>query len=348
MGDTGWVRKPKLISDETVDAAAQALAELLESQRMGFAVVLHGGEPLLVGEKRLDKILATLRDSLAPNCSLNIQTNGIQITDAILDVCAERGTSVSVSLDGPDRVHNRSRVGHQGQSTHAQVLRGIEKLKGHSASSVMFSGLLAVIDPHSEPAEIYEYLKSFDAPSVDFLCRDGNHSRLPIGKASVSSTEYGQWLCRLLDIYIADTSPPRIRLLDDLIKLVLGGSGQKEGVGLTNFGIVVIDTDGTITKHDTLKSSFNGADRFDQDCSIHRHRLTEIVASAQFASFHALQRPSSPICRSCSDLHVCGGGMPLHRWSDDRGYDNPSVYCSDQKLLISHIRERLRQHIAAA
>ena len=25
--------------------------------------------------------------------------------------------------------------------------------------------------------------------------------------------------------------------------------------------------------------------------------------------------------------------MPLHRWSDDNGYDNPSVYCTDQKFL---------------
>ena len=30
--------------------------------------------------------------------------------------------------------------------------------------------------------------------------------------------------------------------------------------------------------------------------------------------------------------------MALHRWSDDSAYDNPSVYCADQKLLIERIR----------
>ena len=205
-----------------------------------------------------------------------------------------------------------------------------------------------MIDPDSEPVEVYEFLKSLDAPSIDFLCRDGNHSRLPSGKASLDSTEYGSWLCRLLDIYLADARPPRIRLLDDMIKLFLGGSGQKEGVGVTDFGILVIDTNGTITKNDTLKSCFEGADRFDQDWSVHKHRLTDLIASTQFEDSHALQRPTSPTCLSCPDLHVCGGGMPLHRWSDESGYDNPSVYCSDQKLLISHIRKRVGELMVAA
>jgi len=348
LGDTSWARMPKLVSDETIHATARSLSELLAQQQRGFAVVLHGGEPLLVGEERLRRILATLRNALSPECSLNIQTNGILITNAILDVCARHRTTLSISIDGPEHIHNRSRVGHRDQPTHAQVLRGIETLKRHSASSFLLSGLLAVIDPESDPAEVYEFLKGLDAPSIDFLCRDGNRSRLPSGKASLDSTEYGSWLYRLLDIYLADTRPPRIRLLDDMIKLALGGSGQKEGVGVTDFGIIVIDTDGTITKNDTLKSSFDGADRFEQDWTVHKHRLMDLIASTQFADSHALQQPTSPTCLSCPELHVCGGGMPLHRWSDERGYDNPSVYCSDQKLLISHIRKRIGEYIAAA
>ena len=74
------------------------------------------------------------------------------------------------------------------------------------------------MDPTSDPAEVYHYLKGLGAPSIDFLCRDGNHSRLPYGKSDVQSTEYGRWLCRLSDIYLADVHPPQIRIIDDLIK----------------------------------------------------------------------------------------------------------------------------------
>ena len=339
---------PKLVSDATVRATAQSLAGLVETQDRGVAVVLHGGEPLLLGAKRLDRVLSTLADALDVRSSLNIQTNGILISEPILDICRKHGATLSVSLDGPAHVHDRHRVGHQNQPTHARVLQGIDILRNHADSKSLFSGLLAVVDPTSNPAEVYHYLKGLGAPSIDFLCRDGNHSRLPFGKSDVQSSEYGHWLCQLSDIYLADLSPPQIRVIDDLIKLLLGGSGEKEGVGLTDFGIVVIDTDGSVTKNDTLKSAFNGADRFSEKWSVDTHELIDIAASPEFLESHCLQRPTSSNCQSCRYLNVCGGGMPLHRWSDHNGYDNPSVYCADQKLLISHLERLYRQHIAAA
>ena len=33
--------------------------------------------------------------------------------------------------------------------------------------------------------------------------------------------------------------------------------------------------------------------------------------------------------------------MPAHRWSEEHGYANPTVFCADQKLLISAVRSRL-------
>ena len=231
--------------------------------------------------------------------------------------------------------------GHAGQPTHTRVLKGIDKLQAHNASQSLFSGLLAVIDPDSNPADVYHHLKDFHAPSIDFLYRDGNHSKTPAGKRSYLSTEYGLWLCELFDLYINDPNPPKIRLLDDIIKLMLGGHGQKEGVGITDFGILVVDTDGTISKNDTLKSSFDGADRFTKTWSVLHDELGKVVATDMFAHSHAIQRPTSQHCLNCPELNVCGGGMPLHRWSDERGYDNPSVYCYDQRLFLSHVRERL-------
>ena len=121
-----------------------------------------------------------------------------------------------------------------------------------------------MIDPSSDPTELYSFFKNLNPPSLDFIYRDGNHSRLPPGKSSLSSTEYGTWMVRLFEAYVGDASPIRIRILDDLVKLVLGGAGTKEGVGLTDYRMLVIDTDGSFAKNDTLKSSFDGADRFDE------------------------------------------------------------------------------------
>ena len=341
MGDTGWADMPKQVSVETVLAVARALGELSRQQRRRFAVVLHGGEPLLLGPEKLAFLLARLRDVLPAEYPVSIQTNGMLISEAILDVCSQFQVPLGVSIDGPQRIHDRHRIDHAGQGTHDKVLEGITRLRNHPDGHFLYAGLLAVIDPTSDPAEVYESFKELGAPSVDFLYRDGNHSQLPYGKASFQSAEYGQWLSRLLDVYLADPTPVRIRLLDDMIKLILGGSGTKEGLGATDFGIVVIDTDGSVTKNDTLKSSFNGADRFQQPWSIHAHRLADIANSPEFASYHALQRPSASCCLSCPELAVCGGGMPVNRWRNENGYENPSIYCADQLVLIRHIRDHL-------
>ena len=341
MGDAGWADMPNQISRETTRAVARALKELSRLQERPFAVVLHGGEPLLLGPEKLRYVLSLLRSVLPGGCAVSLQTNGILIGDAILDLCSETRATISVSLDGPRHVHDRFRVGHTGQGTYDKVLAGIERLRRHPDAEFLFTGLLAVVDPESDPAEIYDFFKSLDPPSVDFIYRDGNHSRLPYGKKTPHSTEYGGWMARLLDIYLADPTPIRIRILDDMIKLMLGGTGTKDGVGLTNYGVLIIDTDGSITKNDTLKSSFDGADRFSKKWSVHTHDLADALNSTEFAEYHAMQRPSSKVCLSCPELRVCGGGMTLHRWRDDNGYDNPSVYCDDQKLLLGHIRKYL-------
>lgn len=342
MGDDGWQDMPSLISRDTTEALVAAIGQFVVEQAQPFATVLHGGEPLMMGARRLDLFLTALRSNLALKYPISMQTNGMLLTREIADICARHKVSISVSLDGPKLVNDKFRVGKSGESTHERVVAGIDVLRNHPEVEFLYAGLLSVIDPVSNPLEIYEYLKSFGSPSIDFLYRDGNHTNLPYGKDSFESTEYGDWMGQLLDAYLADVNPPCIRVLDDVIKLSLGGRGVKEGLGGSEYGIAIIETDGTISKNDTLKSTFDGADRFTQAWSVKTHRLTDVFRSAEFERYHALQHPTSAACKSCSFLNVCGGGMPLHRWKVETHYDNPSVYCNDQKSLISKVVQRLQ------
>ncbi|MBL1263551.1 cyclophane-forming radical SAM/SPASM peptide maturase YhhB [Candidatus Methylomicrobium oryzae] len=341
MGDDSWANMPNFISQETIESITKELADLKSAQQRPFAIVLHGGEPLLLGSRRLEFLLHSLRTAIPDSYCISIQTNGMLISDKILDLCSKYKTSLSVSLDGPESIHNANRVGHKGEGTYSRVIEGIDKLKSHPDASFLFAGLLAVIDPTSSPHRIYNFFKDLGAPNVDFLYRDGNHDKLPFGKASFQSTEYGAWLVELLDVYLADQNPIKIRILDDIVRLALGGIGIKEGVGVTDFGIAVIDTDGSVTKNDTLKSSYKGADRFLAHWNIHTHRLIDIFSSSEFADAHKLQRPASLICQTCPELQICGGGMPLHRWKSGSQYDNPSVYCNDQLLIINKVKSIL-------
>ena len=347
LGDSGWLRQPKIMSFKTCEAVGEALWDLSENYGHQFAVILHGGEPLLMGHAGLSVLLPTLRRSIPSSCAISIQTNGTLIATDILDLCEYYDVTISLSLDGPKEIHDRNRVGFDSRGTFDEVMKGLSRLRSHRAGNRLFTGVLAVVDPSSDPLEVYEFFKELRPPSLDFIYRDGNHSRLPPGKASLISTEYGSWMGRLLEAYVKDANPIQIRILDDLIKLVMGGSGSKEGVGLTDYRMLVIETDGSLAKNDTLKSSYNGADRFTETWSVHDHSISDFLESEEFIESVTLQRPTSSICLNCPELSVCGGGMTLHRWSDDNGYANPSVYCADQKLLIHQIRETVQAFVSS-
>jgi uncharacterized protein len=341
LGDDNYLRLDKFMSDKTATALYANLALLATAQEELFSVILHGGEPLLLGPKKLRLFLTQLRNVLPAAYPVSIQTNGILLTEELLDICSAFRVTVAISIDGPKRVHDRLRTGHQGEGTFDMVMKGINILKAHPDAAFLNAGLLAVIDPESDPLVVYHFFKDLGAPSVDFLYKDGNHDRLPMGKSAVDSTEYGQWVARLLDVYLSDPLPMPIRVLDDMLKVLLGGMVSKEGIGVTDFGILIVDTDGSLMKNDTLKSAYNGADLFEKPVNVAEGNLLEFLESDQFKKYREDQRPSSATCLVCPHLGICGGGMTLHRYSQQHGFNNTSVYCADQIYLIGHMKDAL-------
>jgi uncharacterized protein len=329
------------MTEAVMSAVIDQLGALSQSQSHPLSVVLHGGEPLLLGIGATERFVESLKSSLRSDAGLHIQTNGVLLTNEFIDIFDRYDVGISISLDGPAELHDQNRRDRHGDGTHKRVVAGVARLVAHPACERLFSGLLAVVDPMSDPIEVYEFLKATGAPSFDFLYRDGNRDTLPPGKSETDSTEYGDWMVRLLDHYLADLTPPRIRIFDDLIRLILGDRSRKEGVGQEEYGILVIDTDGRITRNDTLKVAYPGADRFQLERSIINRNLLEQLASKELDEYFALQRPTSSACEACPELTVCGGGMPAHRWSAKNGYSNPTIFCSDQLTLISAIRDRV-------
>ena len=338
MGDDAWRYQPKRMSPAVLARVAARLAEQLSLQSAPFSAVLHGGEPLLLGAARLDDYCGALRAALPHPCGIHLQTNGVLLTDDVIDVLVRHDVGVSVSFDGPRSVHDRFRRDRLGRGSFDAVRAGIARMVDRDDARPLLAGVLAVIDPQSDPADVYAALKSTGAPGMDVLPRDGHWDMLPFGKSAGGSVEYGAWLVRLLDVYLADRDPPRVRLLDDMLRLVLGGASTKEGVGGADYGILVVEPDGSVGKNDTLKVSGAGADRFTRRWSVFDDSFEAILGSDEFGAYYRQQRPVAAACASCADLAVCGGGMVAHRWSGARGYDNPSVFCADQRHLIAEMR----------
>lgn len=344
--DRSWRDRPRLMGSDVVDALCSRLISQARIQEAGFAIVLHGGEPLLIGYERVRELVSKLRDVLLDptRYPISVQTNGMLLNNRkLLDLFSEMRVSVSVSIDGPQHVNDIGRVNKKKEGTFSKTLDGIRALDRHSDREFLFAGTLSVVQPTSSAKEVYDFFKSLGSPSMDFLLQDGNYDRMPCGKASFSSTEYGDWLCELFECYILDRNPVPIRVFDDIIRLLLGESSIKEGRGTNPYGILIIESDGEIRKNDTLRSSFDGADSFSSHWNIKTIEISEVLRSEEFISYTKMQIPTSEECNACQYIGICGGGMPLYRWSKSKGYDAPSIYCQDHIKLINTISSALKK-----
>lgn len=121
MGDDSWNTRPKLISPKTISALANRIKEHCDKHHIPkFHVELHGGEPLLIGIRRMRSLLENIISVVGrERIKFSIQTNGLLINEMWVDLFYEFQINVGISLDGPPIFTRRS----QGQRHHPTPTR---------------------------------------------------------------------------------------------------------------------------------------------------------------------------------------------------------------------------------
>ncbi|MFF5180664.1 FxsB family cyclophane-forming radical SAM/SPASM peptide maturase [Micromonospora sp. NPDC000316] len=347
MADQRWRSRPLAMSAATLARTGVRIGE--HARRHGLrqvSVVLHGGEPLLAGVAGVERAVELLRRGTAPvPARVTVQTNGVRLDDAFLRLFDRLDVGVSVSLDGDRTAHDRHRRGPDGRGSHSRVGAALRRLTGSYRQ--LFNGLLCTVDLRNDPIGTYRSLLVHRPPVVDFLLPHGTWSTPPAGRpADPRQAPYAQWLSAVFDEWYSDGGQQtRVRLFDEIIQLLLGGSSRLAGVGVSPVAVAVVETDGAIEMDDTLGAAHAGAGR----TGLHVDRDTFDAALRQ-PGVRAQQAGVDGLCARCRacDLHqVCGGGLYTHRWRAGSGFDNPSVYCADLYRLIGHIRSTLRRDVTA-
>lgn len=343
LADTAYREQPGAMSPETVRKAVSAIrAHLDEHGKTNAQFVLHGGEPLLGRAGYLQSFFGIVDEILSPDryeIRIGIQSNGTLFTRQIGDVLLNRDAGIGISLDGPPAANDRYRVDHRGRGSAARVERALQVL-GRDPYRRIFGGFLVVVDVENDPVETYEYLAGFSPPSISFLLPYDNHDRRPKGKSELAATPYADWLIPIFDRWWSDGSPVRIRELDNLIRLLLGGRSRVESFGLDPVDIIVIETNGDIEAVDSLKGTYHGATRL--GFNVGSSSLTEVLEHNLVRLRREGLGALAATCTQCELVRTCGSGYLPNRWSAENGFRNPSVYCSDLTKLIRHIYHVIR------
>lgn len=336
--DQSWRTKPRVLAEETATQIATRIADHAASHQLDEVhVVLHGGEPLLLGYDGLRATLTTLRSVIDPvtRLDLRIHTNGVLLDEKLCELFADYGVKVGVSLDGDRAANDRHRRFPDGRSSYPEVLRALALLRRPEFQH-LYSGILCTVDLNNDPVAVYEALIAEAPPCLDLLLPHATWDQPPPRPGGVH-TPYAAWLGQIHARWVADKRPVPIRLFDSLLAAWHGGPSGSEAVGLDPVDLLVIETGGDWEQTDSLKTAFDGAAA--TGLNVFTHSVDEAAAHPGVAVRRRGLSGLSVTCRSCSLVRACGGGLYAHRYRSPNGFNNPSVYCDDLKVLIPQVTE---------
>ncbi|MFC7385235.1 FxsB family cyclophane-forming radical SAM/SPASM peptide maturase [Sphaerisporangium rhizosphaerae] len=335
--DQSWRGRPAFMSDDTLNVAARRIAEHAKRHRLSSVdVVLHGGEPLLVGYERLSRFAGTLTAALAGVCEsrLKIHTNGVLIDARFCELFTAHGIEVGISLDGDRVANDRHRRYANGRSSYDRVINGIALLREHCPT--LYSGLLCTIDITNDPITVYEALADLEPPRIDFLLPHATWDQVPPGDPAA----FGEWLVQIFDRWLEDGRPMSVRMFESVLRTLGNKSSTTESLGLEPSDLVVIEADGSYEQADSLKTAYDGAPATGFD--VEHHALDIVATHPGITGRQKGLDDLSEECQKCPVVATCGGGLYAHRFRTGSSFRNPSVYCADLLRLITHIQSRVR------
>jgi len=299
-----------------------------------ISLVLHGGEPTLIGVDRFEAMVLQAQTELGGflrRCSM--QTNGTRLDRRWCETIARLGVDIGVSLDGPPSIHDRVRVDHAGRGSYVATRRGIEYLREAGVEPQ----ILCTVQPGGDGLAVYRHFRELDIRWMNFLLPDVSHDSRSSHYPQTSATPVADFLLPAFEAWWREDDPDvRVLVFWELVSALLGGPVSSDCFGNSALGYVIVESDGEIETMDALR--------------VCKYRLGSTGLTVQLNGFDDLEAGSPwvyevttrglsipTVCGPCRYSKVCAGGSLPHRYSEDRGFDNPSVWCSDIQLLLDRM-----------
>ena len=340
MGDSSWKSRPAITNNKVGYRLGERIREHCQKfNKCQMSIILHGGEPLLIGKRRFNELIRVLRDSANPiKLSICMQTNGLLLDHEWLEIFNRNKVVFSISLDGPPMIADTRRTYPNGKGCTLDLLKNIFNLKRtDDLYDKICQGYLCVINPNVDGKYIYNWFAKSGFHSFDFLIPDGNyvnpaiepHEYLLLNKFLISS--FDSW-------FDSTGSPPKIALFEHIMSGLFGAKHNLDAFGGDISAMLVVESNGAIGCHDVIRMCQG---KFSSDSlDIFQNTLTD---HQQFYQLDKIQHRHAK-CMRCKYLFICGGGYLPHRF-DGYSFNNPSCYCDVLFSLFSHIEERVKNSL---
>ena len=335
--DQSWRQRSRMMANDVFEQTLTRIREhCVASGQPMLRVMFHGGEPLLAGKRQFRRWLERLHDELdgVVALSLAVQTNATLIDDDWAQLFSEHGVEVGVSIDGPPDVNDRFRVDHRGNGSFDRIIRGLDALR---ARDVLFS-VLSVLQYGSDGGSIYRFFGSLRPHTINFLFPDQTYEDVAAVRSRYGPHPVADVMLPIVDEWWrSDGGAGEVPLLRNICRILMGGESRSDMFGNLPLGFVFVEVDGEIEGLDVLRVDAQGI--ASTGMNVFDHPFAEIGRASEFHDAAIIRGVPLPTgCRACHERDTCAGGYLPHRFSVERGFDNPSVWCNDILLLFGELR----------
>jgi len=336
------------MTDEVLETYIKDYIEASELPEIMF--FWQGGEPTLLGLDFFKRVVELQHKYLPEGQSItnSLQTNGTLIDDGWASFLAENGFLVGVSIDGPERLHNRFRVGKKNEKTFAKVERTIKRLQ---AGGVEYNTLTTVQRRNYKfGAEVYRYLRELGVEFMQFIPiverrrpggelagppeLESRNEKTKVTEWSVPPGGYADFICAVFDVWRkSDVGKVFVQPFDVHLGLKMGEpstlcvNARSCGKGLA------MEHNGDLYACDHYVYSTHRLG------NIMETPMQELVADARQIEFGEDKHKKLPSeCVACRFLTYCGGGCPKHRFMpSESGSFDLNYFCPSYTRINEHI-----------
>ncbi len=301
--------------------------------RQSVSYIWQGGEPMLMGLDFYRMTIDIQNEHRQPGQHIanTIQTNAVAINDEWADFFAHNRFLVGVSLDGPRDLYDIHRFTRTKASVFDRVLKACDILEAHKVEY----NILAVVnnDTVRYPEEIYRYFRDKKFHYLQFIdCMEVTDGE--ISPFSVDPKEFGDFLCKLFDLWIADGYPyVSIRLFDNYLQYRTGSAPEccmyKNNCGeyfVVEYNGDIFPCDFFVTKEWKLGN-------------IHDDAVDVLIENPLRSEF--AEKRSIPVgeCEECTWMGFCQRGCIKFRHEPSFDYGALNYMCEAYKQFFEYVDE---------
>ncbi len=263
------------------------------------------------------------------------QTNATLITQRWCQFFQEHDIHISVSLDGPQPLHDAHRVDKTGKGTFERVMRGVELLRANTIPYTVISVITSTSIQQTD--EFWTFFSELRPQRLGLNPEEIEGINVTTSLSQEEDIQqYRAFLQRLLALNEQSEHPLAIREIENLIQLIRLPSQALRSQTNTAMAIISFDCDGNFSTFspELLTLSHPEYSNF-LFGNVFENSLEDIYNNPTFQKVQAQIQQGVDQCEAkCAYFSVCRGGFPSNKLCENGTFASTETTTCRLKIKI--------------